>query len=194
MSNVRELAYKNRTYRRFDEKVKIDMSTLEEWADLARVSSSARNAQALKYVLVTDPKACQTVFDNIKWARDLPDWPGPAEGERPTAYIVVFQDTSISKNTLWDLGLALENITMAAVEQGFGSCQFGNVNRPALKEALGITEETLTLSMVLALGKPVEKVVLVDIPESGKTTYYRDENMVHYVPKRTIEDLIVKKY
>ncbi len=192
--SVRDLAYKNRTYRRFDENVKIDMKTLEEWVDLARVTSSAANAQALKYVLVTDPKACQTVFDNIKWARDLPDWPGPAEGEKPTAYIVVFQDESIAKNIHWDLGLALESITMAAIEQGFGGCQFGNVNRPVLKEALGITDESLSLLMVLALGKPVEEVVLTDIPESKITKYWRDENMVHYVPKRTLEDIIVKKY
>lgn len=192
--SVKDLAYKNRTYRRFDENVKIDMKTLEEWVDVARVTSSATNAQALKYVLVTDPKACQTVFDNIKWARDLPEWPGPAEGERPTAYIIVFQDETISKNIYWDLGLALESITMAAVEQGFGGCQFGNVTRPALKKALGITEESLSLLMVLALGKPVEEVVLTDIPESKITKYWRNENMVHYVPKRTIEDLIVKKY
>ena len=29
---------------------------------------------------------------------------------------------------------------------------------------------------------------LVDVPEDGNTNYYRDENDVHYVPKRTLAD------
>jgi nitroreductase len=192
--SIKELAYKNRTYRRFDQSVKIDMSTLEELTDYARLSSSARNAQAVKYVLVTDEKMCEVVFSNIKWAAALPDWPGPAEGEKPTAYIIPFRDDAIGKNILWDLGLFLQNITMGAVEKGLGCCHFGNVNYPALKEALGVTDENLVPLCVLAIGKPVETVVLVDIPESGATKYYRDENMVHYVPKRKLEDIIAKKY
>jgi nitroreductase len=192
--SIKELAYKNRTYRRFDQSVKIDMSTLEELTDYARLSSSGRNAQAVKYVLVTDEKMCEVVFNNIKWAAALPDWPGPAEGEKPTAYIIPFRDDTIGKNILWDLGLFLQNITMGAVEKGLGCCHFGNVNYPSLKEALGVTDENLVPLCVLAIGKPVETVVLVDIPESGATKYYRDENMIHYVPKRKLEDIIAKKY
>jgi nitroreductase len=81
--SIKELAYKNRTYRRYDQSYKIDMSTLEELVDYARVSSSARNAQALKYVLVTDPKMCEVVFNNIKWAAALPNWPGPSDRRAP---------------------------------------------------------------------------------------------------------------
>jgi len=192
--SIKELAYKNRTYRRYDQSARVDMSTLEELVDYARVASSARNDQALKYVLVTDEKMCEVVFNNIKWARDLPDWPGPAEGEKPTAYIIPFKDEKIQKNILWDLGLALQNITMGAVEKGLGCCHFGNVNYANLKKELGIEDETLAMQCVLAIGKPVEKVVLTDIPQSGSIKYYRDENNVHYVPKRKLQDLIAKKY
>ncbi len=95
--NIKDIAYKNRTYRRFDQSHKIDMATLEELADLARVTSSGGNMQSIKFVLVSDEKMCDVVFNNIKWAAALPEWPGPAEGEKPTAYIITLRDESISK-------------------------------------------------------------------------------------------------
>lgn len=192
--SIKELAYKNRTYRRYDQSVKVEMNTLEELVDYARVASSGRNSQAIKYVLVTDEKMCEVVFNDIKWAAALPDWPGPAEGEKPTAYIIPFRDDTISKNILWDLGLALQNITMGAVEKGLGCCHFGNVDYPQLKIDLGIEDEALVPLSVLSIGKPIEEVALVDVPESGKMHYYRDDNMVHYVPKRKLQDIIAKKY
>lgn len=191
--DVKEIAYKNRTYRRFDQSYKIDMATLEELTDLARVTSSGANFQAIKFVLVNDEKMCDVVFDNIKWAAALPDWPGPAEGEKPTAYIITLRDESISKNTFWDLGLWTQSILMGAIEKGLGACQFGNVKYKELEKILELPEN-LVITSVLALGKPVEKVVLVDIPESGNMDYYRDKDMVHYVPKRKLEEIILKKF
>jgi len=44
---------------------------------------------------------------------------------------------------------------------------------------------------VLALGKPKETVKIVDIPENGSVKYYRDQDQVHYVPKRHLEDVLV---
>ena len=67
---------------------------------------------------------------------------------------------------------------------------FGSVKREKLAENLGIDTEKYSIDLVLALGKPVEEVKIVDLPESGSTAYYRDENNVHYVPKRSVEDLI----
>lgn len=191
--NIKDIAYKNRTYRRFDQSHKIDMSTLEELVDLARVTSSGGNFQAIKFVLVNDPEMNEVINDNIKWAAALPEWPGPAEGEKPTAYIITLRDESISKNTFWDLGLWTQSILMGAVEKGLGACQFGNVKYKELEKILELPEN-LVITSVLALGKPVEKVVLVDIPQSGKMDYYRDKDMVHYVPKRKLQDLILKKF
>lgn len=189
--SIKDLVYKNRTYRRFDQSHKIPMSVLEELVDLARVTSSGGNLQAIKFILITDEQMCQTVNDHIGWAGALPEWPGPAEGEKPTAYIITLRDDSISKNTLWDLGLVTEAILLGAVEKGLGACQFGTIKYAELSKILELPE-TLVLTSVLALGKPVEEVVLVDIPESGNINYYRDENMVHYVPKRKMEDIVLK--
>jgi nitroreductase len=191
--NIKDIVYKNRTYRRFDQNYKIDMATLEELVDLARVTSSGANMQAIKFVLVADEKMCELVNNHIAWAGALPDWPGPAEGEKPTAYIIPLRDESISKNLFWDLGLWTQSILMGAVEKGLGACQFGSVKYKELEKALELPDR-LVITSVVALGKPVEKIVLVDIPESGKMNYYRDENMVHYVPKRKLEDVVLKKF
>lgn len=36
-----------------------------------------------------------------------------------------------------------------------------------------------------------EKVVLTEIEDGESTKYYRDENDVHYVPKRKLKDIII---
>ena len=45
--------------------------------------------------------------------------------------------------------------------------------------------------LVIALGKPAETIILTEVGEDGNTAYYRDENDVHYVPKRKLEDIII---
>jgi hypothetical protein len=45
--------------------------------------------------------------------------------------------------------------------------------------------------MVLAIGKSAENIRLVDTPKGGDCNYYR-ENGVHYVPKLSIDDLIIE--
>jgi hypothetical protein len=45
--------------------------------------------------------------------------------------------------------------------------------------------------LVLALGKPKETVVLETVGPEGDVKYWRDEQSVHHVPKRRLEDIIV---
>ena len=49
--------------------------------------------------------------------------------------------------------------------------------------------EHLDPVFVLALGRPIEDVRLTKM-ENGDYKYYRDENGVHYVPKRPLEDIL----
>ena len=84
---IRDLVLKNRSYRRFHENTPVEYETLKELVDLARHSASAANLQPLKYVLSCDPKKNDLIFSHLAWAAYLKDWPGPAEGERPAAYV-----------------------------------------------------------------------------------------------------------
>ena len=46
----------------------------------------------------------------------LKDWPGPAEGQRPSAYIVVLGDTQITRNVGCDHGIAAQTIRLNGKE------------------------------------------------------------------------------
>ncbi|WP_244596811.1 nitroreductase family protein [Paraeggerthella hongkongensis] len=183
-----------RSYRRFDEATRIERSTLVSWIDAVRLVASSGNAQPLRYALVTDELACEKVFSCCAWAKALPDWPGPEPGERPSAYIVILSDcdrTLADVFTAWDEGIAAQTIMLQAVEAGYGGCILGSFKRRSLTQALGIDEDRFKPDLVLALGKPAEKVVVSTISANGATEYWRDEASVHHVPKRPLSDVLL---
>ena len=63
--------------------------------------------------------------------------------------------------------------------------------REETAKALGIDPSLYSLDLVLALGKPKETVKVVPLKADGDVRYYRDENQVHYVPKRSLEDVLL---
>lgn len=186
----RDLVLANRSYRRFREDQAIDMTTLRSLIDLARCTASAANLQPLKYIITNTPERNAAVFSTLAWAGYLSDWPGPPDGERPSAYIVVLHDTRISKTPGSDHGIAAQTILLGATEMGLGGCMFGSIDRDRLRRELGI-DECFEILLVIALGRPIEKVVLEDVGRDGSIRYYRDEQGVHHVPKRKLEDIIV---
>ena len=187
---IRDLVLKNRSYRRFHEEVDITLETLRELVDLGRLSASARNVQPLKYILSCEPGKNSLIFPHLAWATYLKDWAGPGEGERPSAYIVVLGDTEISRAWYYDAGIAAQSILLGATEKGLGGCMLANVRKESLREALRISERYEIL-LVLALGKPKEKVVIETVGPDGDTRYWRDSEEVHHVPKRHLDDIIV---
>ena len=187
---IKDLIRKNRSYRRFHQDTPIGMETLKELVDLARVSNSGANKQPLKYVLVSDPETNAKIFDQIGWAAALKDWPGPEEGERPTGYIIVLGDTALGMAGV-DHGIACTNILLGAVEKGFGGIMLATVKKDVVRADLNI-DEKYEILLVIALGKPKEIVQLDAVEGDDSTVYWRDENQVHHVPKRKLEDIIVK--
>lgn len=187
---IKELILKNRSYRRFFQSERISLNMLKDWVDLARNSASARNAQSLKYVLSADESFNAKIFEQLAWAGYLTEWSGPEEGERPSAYIVMLHDTQISGNYFCDDGIATQSILLGAVDAGFGGCIIHAVNRKNLAQILNLPEH-FEIVQVLALGKPKEVVVL-DEMKNGEIKYWRDENQVHHVPKRRLDEIIFK--
>lgn len=187
---IHELIKKNRTYRRFFQNYEIERNTLEELVELARLSSSGGNLQSLRYILSCDREKNELIFPHLRWAGYLREWPGPEEGERPSAYIVMLMDKEISKNPSWDHGIACQSILLGACEQGLGGCMIGAVDKKALTEALQIPDQ-YELLLVIALGKPKETVVLEEVIDPKEIRYWRDVNGVHHVPKRKLQDIIV---
>ena len=187
---LRDLVFANRSFRRFDEGFEISRQTLEELVDLGRLCPSGSNLQPLKYALVNTPQTNAQVFGTLAWAGYLKDWDGPTEGERPSAYIVVLGDTSVSKGPYCDHGISAQTILLGAAELGLGGCMIGSVKRDQLREILALPEH-LDILLVLALGKPVERVALEDVSPDGSIKYYRDDSKTHHVPKRALKDVII---
>ncbi len=188
--SVRDLVQRNRSYRRFDESRQLDRDTLVEFVDLARHTPSAANRQPLKFMVSWLPKDNQRVFPYLRWAAALSDWPGPAEGQRPGGYVLILGDTTISKQVRWDDAIAAQTILLAAVERGLGGCMIGSIDRDGLRAAMEIPEH-LEILLVVALGTPVETVVLHDGANPDERPYWRDETGVHHVPKRGLEEVLV---
>ena len=187
---LKDLVLRNRSYRRFDQGTAIDPDTLRQLVDLARLSASASNKQPLKFYLVCDPATNALIFPNLGWAGYLKDWAGPDEDERPTGYIIILGDTEIRTSFGCDHGIAAQSILLGATERGLGGCMIGSVKRDALRKALGIATQ-FEILLVLALGKPKEIVVIDSVGPDGDTRYWRDEDSVHRVPKRSLDEIIV---
>ena len=190
---IKELIYKNRSYRRFYQDEKIEMATLEELVDLARHSACGGNLQSLKYVLSCDHQINALIFKRLGWAGYLKDWKGPPEGEKPAAYVVLLGDTSIYKDFFCDHGIACQSILLGAVEKGLGGCILATINRDGLRKDLTVNDKYQIL-LVVALGKPREEVKVEYIETGGDIKYWRDKNSVHHVPKRPLQEIIVRKY
>jgi len=190
---LKDLILKNRSYRRFYEDVPIPVEKLKEFIDMARLSASARNAQSMRYIISNDPEMNKKIFPMLAWAGYLKDWPGPVEGERPAAYIIMLNDTCVSVNYFCDDGIAAQSILLCAVENGYGGCMIASVPREEMAKLFNL-DVRYKIVLVIALGKPKEKVVIEKMEKDGDFKYWRDEQQVHHVPKRALEDVILEVF
>lgn len=189
-SHVQHLARTTRSIRRFRKNYPVTETLMTTWVDNARVTASAKNLQPLRYHIITDNETNAAIFDTLAWAGYLTDWDGPEPEERPTGYIVMACDTTLSTPAAaqFDAGIAAQTIMLGATEEGFGGCMISSFHKQQLKDILNMPE-TLEPMLVLALGRPVEVVSLVDM-KGNDCHYYRDEKQIHYVPKRTLEEVL----
>jgi nitroreductase len=189
--NLKELILKTRSYRRFDESLRIDNSTMESLIDLARFAASGANKQPLKYIYFNSVKDCEKVFPYLAWAGYLTEWPGPDQSERPSGYIIILGDKSISEIFGVDHGIAAQTILLGATEAGLGGCIIASIKREELSNEFSIPDN-FEILLVLALGKPVENVVIEDV-KNGEIKYWRDKDKTHHVPKRSLKELIIRR-
>ena len=190
---LKELLKKDRSYRGYDESVKVTREQLMDLVDHARYTASTMNQQPLKYYLAYEPDKVAIVQENTIWARALSELHLPFKGHYPPAFIIVCQDLHINDSIpkfQTDVGIVSQVMLMAATEKGLGGCIIESINAGAIKKGLNLPENIAPL-VAVAVGKPDETIVLTEIDADGSIKYYRDENNVHYVPKRKLEDIIL---
>ncbi len=186
-----ELVQQARTCRRFAGKEPLPAGTLEWLANCARQAPSAGNKQPLRYALVEDRDVRERIYPALRWAGALKDWDGPEPDERPTGYMAMLSpagDTSLL--TRIDVGIAAQTIQLAAASRGLACCMFLSFTPEMVTEVLEIPAG-YQVSLMLALGHPVEERRIVPMPEQGDAPYWRDAAGVHYVPKRSLDEVVI---
>jgi nitroreductase len=186
----RDLVTRSRSCRRFDESFPVGREVLEGLVELACLTPSAANRQPLRYLPVNDPGTAGAVFDCLKWAGYLKEWPGPEPGERPTAYLLMLCRVEDAAGATCDSGIAAQTILLGAAELGLGGCMIGAIDRKRLMAALDIPE-SWAIPLVIALGRPAETIVIELIEPDEDIRYWRDNHDIHHVPKRKVSDAMV---
>lgn len=134
--------------------------------EAARLAPSAGNRQPWRFIIVTDPK----VKEEIKLAKERRISPSPENAsKRPfkspieTAPVLVvgcaMPSESFPGTDFWkiDVSIALQNLVLAAWEQGLGTCWIGVFHEEEeVKKILGLPEGARVVAMV-TLGYPAEK-------------------------------------
>lgn len=189
-----DLVLKNRSFRNFDSSRRITREELEKLVSFARLCPSAANMQTLKYYLSYEEKTNAKILKNVYFAAALKDRHFPMPGMEGTAYIVICHDMKISPNPerfSKDVGIVAQTMMLAATEMGLGGCMIGSMNKDAIQAELSLPAHLIP-QLILLLGKPAERVKIVDATDDN-VTYYREEDDTHVVPKRTLESLIIGK-
>ncbi len=182
-----DLIKKCRTFRRFEQKA-ISDEVIKEILEAARCTASGMNAQPLEFIVAKSKETVDKIFPCTKWAGALPPELGmPKEGERPVLYIAVIINTEINKNADTDAGLALQSMSLVAMDHGIGRCILGAIDRPKLSEIFRLSE-TRKIHTLVAFGYPSHESTIEDF--CGKTAYHLDDKKNYLVPKRKLEDIV----
>ena len=188
-----DLVKQARSHRGFRQDRKVTRQELEHLVECARFTPAARNDQVLKYYLAEKPETVAAIQPLTKWAGALAELHLPRKGAEPVAYIVICLDGSLAENPTpyqRDVGIVAQTMLLAAVEMGLNGCMIGSFAAGERREKLGLPE-AIKPQLLLALGEGTDRIVMTDVGEDGSTTYYRDAEDTHYVPKRTLEQLIL---
>ena len=191
----KDLVKANRSYRGYDESRRVTREELLEMVDCARLAASSVNMQPLRYYIAWEKDEVDRIQPLTGWAKGLPDLELPHKGMCPTAFIIICQDTKVWESLARfqkDVGLAAQTILLAATEMGLGGCMIGSFQAGEVLRALDLPEH-LAPMLVVAIGKPAERIVLTEAAEGESVAYYRDADDVHYVPKRALKDIVLER-
>jgi len=187
---LEEIIYKRRTIRRFKQDP-ISLELLKKLIDYARIAPAARNIQALEFIIVQKTEIREKLFPLLRWASSLPEEQRtPENGREPTSYIIVLINKKIKGTYVdFDVGAAVENILLGAVNFGIGCCWMGSIERERIRELLKIPKN-YEIKHVISLGYPDEESTMESYENSFK--YWKDSDGRIHVPKRTLDDILFK--
>lgn len=191
--NVYEAAMKRRSVRRFQDKP-VPYDVLERCVDAGRLAPSAMNRQLCEYIIVDDKNMLPTMAGSItRWGGQPITRENSLGANSPKAYIIILINNRLETEagnsrrvTLYDVGMAAENIMLVALEEGLGTCPVLAFKKSILKKALNIPADYDT-ALLLALGYPDESP-RVEV-STGSVERWIDSQGVRHIPKRRLRDI-----
>jgi len=139
----------------------------------------------LEYLIVDDDQLLSQVFSTLGWAAYIRPAGDPPQGKRPRAYIIILKNRDVGvPSSVYDVGAAMENMILVALEEGIASCPIADVDRDKLGRIMHIPGD-YEIPLVLALGYPDESPVEESF--NGSVKYWKDEKGVLHVPKKNLE-------
>lgn len=187
VQTLRRLLLHNRSYRGYDASFKVRPDQLHRIIEVATLCPSARNQQVLRFRPVVSDEA-DKVLPHIRLGGALPELNLPFAGTEPNAFVVICSTVEESHYVAIDLGIVAQSMLLQATEMGLGGICIGAFDHKAIKESLALPYDPV---LVVAIGRPAEKIELREVDEGESLTYYREDG-VHYVPKIKIDNLIIK--
>ena len=185
--SIAKLLLRNRSHRAYDNSFQVREDQLRRIIDVNRLTPSARNQQVLRFRMVLDNEA-DKVLPYIKMGAALPELHLPEKGSEPRAFIIICSTVEESRFVDIDLGIATQSMLLQAVEIGLNGICIAAFDKQKIREELQLPFEPL---LILAIGRGKDNIQLSEISANESHNYYRKEG-VHYVPKLTIEELIIK--
>lgn len=184
---------KTRSHRKFTEKL-VKEEEILKILEGARFSSTTKNSQILRYSYTVDDEKCQELFSAMALGGLLKNEDKPSFEDRPRALILIStkkDEKSAESRIFYDIGIASQNMALIANELGYGTCFVLSYNKKTFEEAFKLSED-YDLKSIIILGEPKDNIKLLDSKDENDTKYFI-ENGIHYVPKLTLDELIISK-
>lgn len=140
--DVKDAILARKSIRKYLDK-EIPEDTMKELLEAMRLAPSANNSQRWSMIVVTDPglrKDLVAVSGNQKFVGQC------------SAYLVGVAEPGAFYSTV-DMTIALDHLTLRAVELGLGTCWIGDFEPQEVKKILGIPKER-EVPICMTLGYP----------------------------------------
>ncbi len=182
-----KLLQRNRSHRAYDVSFQVREDQLRRIIGVNRYTPSARNQQVLRFRMVLSDEA-EKVLPHIRLGAALPELNLPQKGSEPRAFIIICSIAEESRFVDIDLGIAAQSMLLQATEIGLNGICIAAFDKQRIKEQFNLPYEPL---MILAIGRGKDNIVLTEIKANESRNYYRKDG-IHYVPKLSFEELIIK--
>ena len=185
-ATLERLLTRNRSVRGYDARFVVRADQLRSIVSVCTKIPSARNQQVLRFRLVLADEA-PGVLAHVRMGGALPELHLPLPGTEPNAFIICCSTQAESRYVDIDLGISAQSMLLQAVELGLNGICIGAFDREAIRREFALEWEPL---LILAIGRGIEHIELTPIDSDGDRRYYRRDG-VHYVPKLTLEALLI---